>query len=136
MFFNTQNDTLFPIAAFIGLLSCKHRFHGNVKSFSAFSHCVGHIDWSNVMKKLLLSLVTVGTLGLALAPTTSMAQVRFGFGVGDGYGYGDGYYGDGYGYGRHRWHHRHHCRWIPVWHHHHRVLIKQCWGGWGGYNGY
>jgi len=89
------------------------------------------------MKKLLFAAIAATGIACAFVPTQSQAQVRFGIGIGDGY-YG-GYPGYGYGYPAYgyRWHHRHHCRWIPIWRHHHRIWVKQC--GWGGphvYMGY
>ena len=72
------------------------------------------------MKTLILAALTAGTLAVAMVPSTSYAGVSVGIGVGvrDGGGW-------------HRWHHhRQHCRWVPVWRHHHKMMIQRC--GWGG----
>ncbi len=89
------------------------------------------------MKSLFFSSILVG-LTLALAPAQSQAQtVHLGIGYGD---QPDAWHhrhfhdmqdnGDRFG------HRRHHCRMVQVWHHHHRMLVRECGRGGGFQGGY
>jgi hypothetical protein len=95
-----------------------------------------------MMRKILMALAAAATLAGGIAATTAPAEakVRVFLGFGSPGYYDPGYYDPGYydpGYFedeynapvyrvRHRSHHRVHCHWRKVWHHHRLIRVKQC----------